>query len=224
MKDWHGHISKWWQALIQPESAGQLVLEYKPSPGFDRFLIIGITLLYAVYGLSMGLFRGYFAGIVSALKLPFLFIFTLLICFPPLYVLNCIMGPKLKARHCYRLLLMATSANAVALASYAPFSYFFTLTTSREGYHFLVMMHVGVFALSGIISTFVIAIIFRATAIEMGQRLKPMFIIAWSVLYAFVGTQMSWTLRPWIGSWFVPYTPFRTIEGSFIESVWRIIF
>ena len=42
--------------------------------------------------------------------------------------------------------------NAVALGSYAPFSLLFTLNSSRQAYHFLVQMHVGVLALAALAS------------------------------------------------------------------------
>ena len=216
-------LTDWWEALVHPDCAGRLVLETEARPGFSRFLVILIALLYALYGLSMGVFRGWAPGMVACAKLPFLFFLTLAVCFPAFYVLNCLYGPALRARQCLRLLLMAISANAAALASYALFSFFFTLTTSRHGYTFLVLMHVIVFGLSGVASLVVIALVFRATAATLGIRLRPLFVLAWGVLYAFVGTQMAWVLRPWIGSWTVPYQPFRPLGGSFLQAVWKLI-
>ena len=224
MESWGNTIKIWWKSLVHPETADELVLEVVKPAGFNRSLVIGIAFLYAVYGLSMGLFRGTFPALVAAVKLPFLFLLTQVICFPLFYVLNCLMGPRLKINHCLRLLLLATSANAIALASYAPISYFFTLTTSKMGYHFLVLMHVAVFAVAGMLSIIVITLVVRSTASRLKYRIRPAFIIAWSTLYAFIGTQMAWVLRPWIGTWTVPYAPFRPLEGSFIESVIKLLF
>lgn len=213
----------WWEALLQPAAAGQLVLGRTAPPGFTRRLALAVVLMYAVYGFCMGLFRGWFPALVSAGKLPFLYLLTLAICFPPLYALNCLLGPGLAPRQCVRLLLLATSANAVALASYSPFALFFTTTTSRDGYGFLVLMHVGVFAAAGLLSLVAIGMIFRGTAAALDRRLRLSFVAGWGLLYGFVGTQMSWALRPWIGSWSREYTPFREAEGSFVESVWGLI-
>lgn len=224
MKRWDDSIRIWWKSLVHPETADKLVLEDEGPPGFNRFLLFGIACSYAVYGLSMGLFRGAVPALVAAVKLPFLFLFTQVICFPFFHVLNCLMGPRMKIAHCYRLLLLATSANAIALASYAPISYFFTLTTSKMGYHFLVLMHVAVFTVAGALSIVVIALVVRSTALRLRYRIRRAFILAWSLLYVFVGTQMAWVLRPWIGTWTVPYAPFRPLEGSFIESVVRLLF
>jgi len=223
MDGWLDHTVTWWDALIHPDRAARLVLEKEKRAGFNPFLATCIVLLYMLYGVSMGMFRGYWPALVSGLKLPFLYLFTLLICFPALYALNCTHGPRLKVLECLRLLLIATSANAAALASYAPFSLFFTLTTSRAGYSFLVLMHVVVFGASAIVSLAVIVLIFRATAAELGHRLRGQVVVPWGILYAFVGTQMSWVLRPWIGSWSGPYAPFRRLGGSFVEAVWHLV-
>ncbi len=226
MRTWPQHIPVWWQALVYPARAGQLVLERDGPPGFDRFLTVGVAVLYAIYGLSMGLSRGYVPAAVSGLKLPFLYLFTLAVCFPPFYVLNALAGPRLTRRCCLRLLLIATSANAIALASYAPVSYFFTLTTTTtalSGYRFVVLMHVVVFAFAGMVSIAVIVVVFRATGAALGRAIRPSFLLTCALIYAFVGTQMSWVLRPWIGSWAVEYQPLRKLEGSFIEAVWRLI-
>jgi hypothetical protein len=155
--------------------------------------------------------------------MPGLFLLSLAVCFPPLYVLNCGFGPALRPRQSARLLLLSISANAAALASYIPFSFFFTLTTSRQGYGFLILMHVAVFALAGLWSLFVIARLFRAAAKEKGLPLRPLFLLGWGALYGAVGVQAAWLLRPWIGTWSQPYVPLRPLGGSFFEAVWPLI-
>jgi len=217
------HVSVWWDAMLHVERAGQLALDGVERPGFGRFLWTMIAVLYGVYGLSMGLFRGSWPGIVSALKLPFLYLATLAICLPAFYTLSCVAGPRFKIGQSVRVLMLAVSANAVALCSYAPISFFFTLTTSREGYRFLALMHVAVFAVSGVISVTAILLIFRAAAARLGMRIGTAVGLTWGVLYAFVGSEVAWVLRPWIGWWEVEYTPFRALEKSFVEAVWFML-
>ncbi|MDK2971228.1 MAG: hypothetical protein PWP23_983 [Candidatus Sumerlaeota bacterium] len=218
-------LQTWWGALVEPHRAGRIVLGSEAPPGFTRRLTLAVAVLYCIYGVSMGSYRGIYPALISGLKLPFLYLFSLLVCFPPLYVLNGLLGPRLSPRQCMRLLVLAMSANAAALASYALFSLFFGLTTShaQDGYSFLVLMHVGVFATSGCLSLTVIGMIFRATARELGRRLHPAFLAGWGILYGVVGAQTAWLLRPWIGTWDIPYQPLRPIEGSFFESVWMLL-
>jgi hypothetical protein len=223
MSDWRNFVPQWWGGLVRPGRAGALVLDTPPRPGFNTFLLAGIFALYLVYGFGMGLFKGGLPGLVSGAKLPILYLGSVLICFPPLYVLNCLIGPRLPLRVCFRLLLFALSANAVALASYAPMSFFFTLTTSVDGYAFLVLMHVFVLAVAGFASLVANIFVYRAVASELERVPRTGVLAVWGVLYGLVGTQMAWSLRPWVGSPDVPYAFFRPLEGSFAQSVWQLI-
>jgi hypothetical protein len=223
MRSFTPHIRTWWGALTNPGSAGRLVLGKDRQPGFIVFVIAGTIILYAAYGFSMGTFRGIVPGLVSAIKMPALYILSLCVCLPVFYLLNCLHGPRLELIHCLRLLVIAVSANAVAISSYTPLSMFFTLTTSKTGYPFMIIMHVAVLGVAGLISVFVIMLTFRATASLRGERIHPFFIVAWGTIYGLVGTQMAWVLRPMIGTWSSPYTAFRPVGGSFIERVWTLI-
>ena len=223
MSELPGYISTWWAAVVHPGSAVRVVLRPEKGERFTRFLVVAIAGLYAVYGVTMGVFRGVESGVFSGLKLPFLYLATLLVCFPAFYVLNCLYAQRLSAVQCLRMLVLAVSTNAVAVASFAPISLFFTLTTSRAGYTFLVLLQVAVFAVAALLSVVVIGMIFRATAASLGRRLQPGLVVTWAALYAFVLSQMSWVLRPWIGTWTLDYAPFRPIGGSFIEAILKLL-
>jgi len=212
------HTRSWWNALVRPASAPPLILKPRLG-GFDAFLLLLVGMLYGLYGVSMGLFAGIYPAFISAIKLPMLFLLTLVVCAPPFYVLNCLHGPRLTPHGTLRLLLIAASANAAAVCSYAPISYFFVFTTDTSGYVFLVAMHVAVLGAAGVASIAVNLVIIRATASDSGRTLPPWIVATWAIVYAGVGTHLSWVLRPWVGSPGIPYTLFRPIEGSFIESV-----
>ena len=158
-----GYISTRWAALVRPESAADLVLDRERGARFSRFLALAVAVLYAVYGLSMGVYRGAAATVFSALKLPLLYLATVTVCFPAFYVLNCLYEHRLSARQCLRLLLIATSTNALALASFAPVSLFFSLTTSKAGYTFIVLLHVAVFMVAALLSVIAIGLIYGIT-------------------------------------------------------------
>lgn len=213
----------WWGTLIRPDSAGTLVLEDSSQRGFTTWLLGAIFVLYAVFGASMGLFGGGLPAFVSAIKLPFLYLGTALLCLPPLYVLNCLAGPGFTLRECLRLLFFLVSANAAALASYAPISYFFALTTSDDGYAFLVLMNTAVFAMAGAASIVVNVLILRSSARALGVELNRLVFFAWALLYGFVGTQAAWALRPWFSAPYLTYQPIRPVSGTFIQGVWDLI-
>jgi hypothetical protein len=208
-----------------PHDAAGLVLDERRGARLAWFLIGCVAALYCAYGLSMGIYRGASSCVFSALKLPVLYLATFAVCFPLFYVLNCLYAQRLTGAQCLRLLLIASSANALAVASFAPFSLFFSLTTSSSSadYRFVLVLQVAVFAVAALISVIEIGLIFRATAARVGRRLRTSLVLSWAALYAFVLSQMSWALRPWVGTWGLPYRPFRAIEGSFLKALWDLL-
>ncbi len=217
-------LAEWWGQLVRPERAGRWLQE-EHRPDVDRFLALLILGLYGAYGVSMGLFTGAGPGGVSALKLPLMFTLTQAVCFPAFYVINCRIGPAFRPWQCRRVLLLAASANAAAVASYAPLSYFFALTTSATdgGYAFLVFMHIAVFGIAGLLSVGLVAWLFRAAAFLRGRPMRAVTVWLWGLLYGVVGAEMSWAMRPWIGWPGEPYQFFKGTHGSFLESLLRVV-
>lgn len=54
---------------------------------------------------------------------------------------------------------------------------------------------------------------------EEGQIPRSRLFRAWIILYAFVGTQMAWTLSPFIGDPGQPFILFRRVSGNFYTDV-----
>jgi len=218
---WREHLDAWWRSLAAPRLAGPLILDGAVKPGFLR-LVLGLSAaLYGVYGLSMGLFAGPGPALLSMLKLPLLYLATVAIAAPCLYVLNATLGGRLAFAQCLRLVVLSISANALALASYAPVSFFFVLTAYESTYRFLVLMHLLVFAASGFASVAMIVLLSRAAMAAKQTTFRPGAMVAWGLLYGIVGSQMSWALRPWIGSPKEPYTLYRPVDLSFFEAMIR---
>lgn len=218
-----GILQRWWSLIINPADGAAFILNPGRSDGLTKHLLVLSVVLYACYGFSMGVFRGVFPGVVSAIKFPMLMLGALAICMPAFYVLNGISGPGLGARSCLRLLLLSVTANAAALASYGPVSLLVALTTSEAGYGYIVLMHVAVLAVTTLLSLVVIQIIFNEVAAARRKPRSFEFVVAWAMLYGVVGTQLSWLLRPFIGSYDVPYRPLRPMEGSFVDSVLSLL-
>lgn len=212
------YAGTWWRALTAQDSAGEVV-HGNVDRGFDAFLLCVIFACYAFYGASMGLFAGITPALVSALKFPLLHLLTIGVCLTPFYVVLALSGCPIGLRGGIRLLLLLASANAIAVASYVPISAFYGLTTSAQGYAFLVLMHVFVLACSGAASLAVNAFVIRGTSRSMGRPLRPAALGVWVVLYGVVGAHMAWTLRPWLNKPSLEYEPIRPIGGSFPGAV-----
>jgi hypothetical protein len=60
----------------------------------------------------------------------------------------------------------------------------------------------------------------RLTGHALSQNVKAVFRI-WVVVFALVGAQMGWVLRPFIGRPDQPTSFVRARESNFFEGVWR---
>jgi hypothetical protein len=106
---------------------------------------IGPVLLFlaALYGAAMGLFATLHQGqpqvALNLLKVPGLFLFTLLVTFPSLCVFNILVGSRLSARTLLNMLVVSLGVMIVVLASLAPILVFFTLST--RSHPFMVLLN-----------------------------------------------------------------------------------
>lgn len=180
--------------------------------------------LTAFTGLMMGSKSGALQMMASAIKVPVLYSLTLAICFPLLYVVIVIMGSRLAFLQTLALILMALTLNAILLASCAPIVLYFTITGAHYG--FLKLMHVAIFGFSGVWG--MIALWRGLTAMCETSSLYPKQAVRimkiWMVIFGFVGTQVVWSLRPFVGRPGLPFEIFRSGQaGNFFEAVWESI-
>lgn len=119
-----------------------------------RRLVLAALLLGAAYGACMGLFGALRGGgdgwrqlSATVAKVPLLFLITLAVTFPSLYVSSALADTRLEVRATLRLLLAAIATMLAVLASLGPVVAFFTLSTTS--YPFMVLLNVVVFAAAG---------------------------------------------------------------------------
>lgn len=183
-------------------------------------LLATIILLSAFYGVMMGTASGFWFMVASAVKVPILFLLTLLICYPVLYVVNVLMGSRLNLLQSLALILLAIALDAILLASCAPIVVFFTLTGAN--YHFLKLLHVLIFAFSGVWGMIALwrGLQVMCEKSDLYPRQAIRILRVWIVVFAFVGSQMAWSLRPFVGSPELPFQVFREQQGNFYAAVW----
>jgi hypothetical protein len=56
----------------------------------------------------------------------------------------------------------------------------------------------------------------------LGRNVKAVF-RCWVLIFALVGAQMSWVLRPFIGDPRLPFEWFRARESNFFEALWHTL-
>lgn len=113
-------------------------------------------LLGAVYGIFMGIYGATRDGnpasqqlLASMVKVPMVFLLTLFVTYPSLYVFSALAGSSCRSVDTLRLLVASIGINLAILASFGPITGFFTLST--VSYPFMVLLNVTFFGVSGLI-------------------------------------------------------------------------
>lgn len=182
-------------------------------------LLISSSLLFAIYGAVIGAFAGPLQALSSAAKLPALYLITLIICLPTLYFFNIIFGSKLTLGQHFVILLGAAAIISILLFSFAPVTLFFLATI--DNYEFFKLLNVVIFGITGFLGINFLYHGLQALSHQdsVGQATRTQILQAWLILYAFVGSQLGWTLRPFFGAPGEPFQLFRDMQGNFYLNV-----
>src|SRR2546422_1411843 len=175
--------------------------------------------LCALYGAAAGAYAGPAQALSAAIKLPLLFLGTLAICFPGFFVIQVLVGSRLRLPQVLALVLGALSLSAILLAAVVPITAFFLLTGAN--YYFLTLLHVLIVLGAGLVG---MAVLHEGLAFACEKRgvypKKAMTIMkVWAVLFAFVGIQMAWNLQPFVGDRGQPFQVFRHNKGTFYTAI-----
>jgi len=188
-----------------------------------RAMIVSSIVFLALYGAVMGSTHSLWQTLSSAAKMPLLFLATLVVCSPTLYFFNLIFGSDQSLAQNVALILTAITVTGVLLLSFAPIVLFFLLTTSH--YQFFKLLNVGVFTVAGIVGVIFLSQGMRIVSAggKEGERARRNVLRLWVLVYAFVGSQMAWTLRPFIGAPSMDFELFRQFGGNFYANIFASI-
>jgi hypothetical protein len=184
-----------------------------------RYALLTMILSAAFYGAAAGSYAGALQALSAAIKLPLLFLATLAICFPAFYVVQVLVGSRLRLTQVLTLVCGALALTAILLAAVVPVTVFFLVTGAN--YYFLELMHVTIVLCAGLVGMFALHEGLSVVCEKRGvYPRKAMTIMrAWAVLFAFVGVQMAWNLRPFLGDRGRPFQVFREYEGNFYAAI-----
>jgi hypothetical protein len=168
----------------------------------------------AAYGAVMGAYGGFLGEgflqiLASASKVPFLLLATLLLSLPSFFVLNTLLGVRSDFPSALRAILASQAALTLALLSLAPVTAFAYL--SGLPYRQAILFNALMFALASLGAQFRLRAAYRPLIARSPVHVH--LLRAWLFVYALVGIQMGWLLRPFIGD---PSSPFR----FFREDAW----
>lgn len=180
-----------------------------PSHTRVRMWIVVICCAFS-YGAAMGSFGFAFPTcgwqmLYSGIKVPLLLLCSTLLCLPAFFVLNTLLGLRDDLPAALDALRRAQGVLAVALGSLAPLTIVWYASTMD--YRSALLFNAALFFCATIAGQ---AVLRRAYGALIARRPRHGIALwCWLVLYAFVGIQMGWTLRPFVGAPGVPTTFFR---------------
>nr|MBC7245186.1 actin-binding WH2 domain-containing protein [Chloroflexota bacterium] len=188
-----------------------------------RAMLVSSIIFLALYGAVLGSTHSLWQALSSAVKMPILFLATLVVCSPTLYFFNVLFGSNQSLTQNVSLILTAITVTAVLLLSFTPIVLFFLLTTS--GYQFFKLLNVGICAISGWMGVMFLSQGMRivSAAGKEGASARRNVVRLWILLYGFVGSQMAWTLRPFIGAPSMKFELFRQLGGNFYANIFASI-
>ncbi len=194
-------------AIIREIRSGEAI----PDHVFNLMLVV--FAFGGLYGAIIGIFGGGIQVLFAAAKVPLILLGTSLLCLPTFYVFNSILGSRLSLGQTTALVFLLAAAAAILLMGFAPIAWFFTV--SAGGPVFMSVFHIVVFAVGLLFGVSWLNASRRyLRRLAGGQASAPGgFFALWVALYAVVGCQMAYYLRPILDA-----GPFCTGErGLFFE-------
>ena len=216
------------KVLRQREGYFDEIFEGREVTSRIRWFLMAILVLSGFYGLSMGasalsvdVNRGMMQMVSSALKVPLLYLLSVGVCYPVLFIVIVLMGSRLNFLQALALILLALTLNSVLLASCAPIVLF--IIFAGWDYEFIKLLHVIIFAFSGAWAMKALSqgltIMCEKSDLYPKQAIKILQL--WILVFGLIGTQMAWSLRPFVGSPDMDFQLFREDqEGNFYKAVW----
>jgi len=198
-------------------------------------LLMCVAVIFAgagLYGAAMGYWRSPVQAGYNIVKFPLVVIATTLGTSLINGMLAPLLGLNLRFRQSLMLVLMSFTIAAAILGSFAPIVFFIVWnTTSLAGqteipwaiYNFVQLTQVIIVAFAGVAANVRLFRVLQAVNGSQGVARKVLF--AWLAGNLFLGSQLCWILRPFIGSPGLPVQFFRdnAFQGNFYETVFRAI-
>lgn len=179
-----------------------------------RAMIVTIAFCAAAFGAAAGAQRGGVQIALSAVKLPLALLLTAAICAPVLTSLNAVLLSKSDARKDLSIVLCSMALASLVAAALTPIV-LLAAGSPTVGYRRMVLVCVACAGLGGVIGlTFFLRSIARHGSEERGFVGVTVLLV-----FALVGTQTVWTLRPYLGMPGTKQVIVHRVSGSFLDSV-----
>ena len=191
----------------------------------------GIILIGAgVYGFTLGIWRSPLQSLFTGIKFPLLIFLT---CGGNALVngmIAQILGAGLSFKQTSLAILMSFAIAALVLGGFAPITLFIwhnapplESPNAVLGHSVMLLAHVFVIAFAGVMANRRLFDLLRKVTGNLATARAVLF--SWLTGNLFLGAQLAWNLRPFIGSPGIPVQFLRDdpLRGNFYEAVWRAL-
>ncbi|ODT98046.1 MAG: hypothetical protein ABS79_06520 [Planctomycetes bacterium SCN 63-9] len=163
------------------------------SPG----MLVGVVIVFGfLYGGVMGTYDGRALQMLySAIKVPLLLLVTFGLSLPSFFIFNTLLGLRDDFARVFRALLATQGGLTIILASLAPITEFSYL--SGLSYRVAILFNGLMFGIASVSAQWILRREYRPL-IAANPRHRTMLKV-WIFIFTFVGIQMGWVLRPFIG-------------------------
>lgn len=177
-----------------------------------RTSIATIVVAGAVFGASLGLARGGWQVLFAAVKLPLLLLLTAGISAPALAALRHCFNGRAQVRRDFALSVSALAFASLVLAGVSPVLALFALVGAE--YHLVVLVSVGASAVGGLLGLSMLL-----SGLRKDGGVNAFVLLVSLGVFASVGAQLSWSLRPFLSRPRAEVTFLREVEGGFLDAV-----
>ncbi len=204
------------------------------QPGHLRAVTMNVAVILfgaGLYGATMGWWRDPWQGFYVAIKFPLVILLTTL----GNALLNAMLAPLLGLnigfRQSFFAILMSFAITASILGAFSPLIAFLVWNAppmtpdvkSTLTYGFIKLTHVAVIAFAGIAGT--VRLFQLLTQFGGSKTVARRVLFAWLAGNLFLGSQLTWIARPFIGAPQLPVVFLRhtAFQGNFYENVFQTV-
>lgn len=202
------------------------------APTLDRpLLLLSLVLVFGmIYGAAMGTYgvacnERLLQVLYSAAKVPLLLLVTFALSLPNFYVINSLAGLREDFPAAIRALLATQAGLTIILCAFAPITLVWYVSFS--GYNSAILFNAAMFLVASCTAQTMLRRFYRPLILRHHRHLWMLRL--WLFIYAFVGIQMGWLLRPFVGDPSLPTSFFRADAwgNAYVvvaRMVWRALF
>ena len=199
---------------------------FRSLVGYCAIILLGT----AVYGFTVGIWRAPLQSFYTAIKFPLLIFLTCAGNAAVNGMLAQLLGSGLSFKQTSLAILMSFAIAAIILAGFSPITLFvwynapsLQSTNAILGHSVMLLTHVGVIAFAGIIANRRLLDLLRKICGR--DATARTVLLSWLAGNLFLGAQLAWNLRPFIGSpgLAVQFLRDDPLRGNFYEAVWHAL-